>query len=265
MNAQHLIRPLAFRRSRGGTEPVLTLSHVFGNQGQKIWSGIESKQKLCFHSVGCTGATSGPRTMALVAGRLADEKNGKAANDLPVKPTFLFHLEDIIYSFGEEAYYYDQFYFPYRNYLGPIIAIPGNHDGLVKPGDPESTTLASFFKHFCADEFTSQLPAALDVVRTPQVQPEAYFINGKEIPYLVAGNGGHLITRLPHHEDMDTSIQKRLDLQDDDVVLEQFDDRNYGFLRINVNRNNLKIRYVEASSGAERDIVTVDLNSRNIV
>ncbi len=371
MNRDRTIKPLKFRPSRGGTEPILRLSDVFGSQGKQVWAAIENKQEICFHSVGCTGSTRGPSDMALVADRLADEINGKITNILPVKPTFMFHLGDIIYSFGEEAYYYDQFYFPHRNYLGPIVGIPGNHDGLVRPGDPESSTLASFFKRFCADEFVPALPAALDVIRTPQIQPGAYFIfeapfvriiglysnnledpgviaddsigfdqlnfleealgrirserykgaiifahhhpvytsgsvnglslgmrnqidtlrkklgiwphavlsahahnyqrftrkiDGKEIPYVVAGAGGHGLARLRRAGvDLSGGLPWRLELESDDVVLEQYDDHSYGFLRLNVTGDSVKIRYIGAEKGDERDGVTIDVNSRMIV
>ena len=45
-------------------------------------------------------------------------------------PSFFYHLGDVVYNFGEAAYYYDQFYEPYRNYPAPILGIPGNHDGV---------------------------------------------------------------------------------------------------------------------------------------
>ena len=333
---------------------------------KELCAEIVNDEELCFHSVGCTGNTHGPQNIALVADRLADEINGKLADALSVKPRFLFHLGDVIYNFGEDAYYYDQFYFPYRNYLGPIIAIPGNHDGLVRPNDPDAVTLASFFKHFCADEFIPALPAALDVIRTPQIQPGAFFtfeapfvriiglysnnlddpgviaddnigyvqlkfleeslrrikresykgavvfahhhpiytnraqgrslgmrdqidnlckkvdvwphivlsahahnyqrftrtVAGKQIPYVIAGVGGHSLARIgPVRGELIKELPKRLELESDDVVLEQCDDQNFGFLRINVDRDKIQVRFIEAANGDERDRVTIDLNS----
>ena len=68
-------------------------------------------------------------------------------------PAFFFHLGDVIYEFGEDQYYYDQFYEPFRAYDRPIFAIPGNHDGVVY-GDsttaPAVPTLQAFLRNFCA-------------------------------------------------------------------------------------------------------------------
>jgi len=44
------------------------------------------------------------------------------------RPSFFFHLGDVVYNFGESRYYYDQFHEPNRAYPAPIMANPGNHD-----------------------------------------------------------------------------------------------------------------------------------------
>ena len=79
----------------------------------------------------------------------------------------------MVYSFGEAKYYYDQFYDPYREYAGPILAIPGNHDGVVYSGDPEST-LDAFLRNFCSATPVST-PEAGGLVRTAIVSPGVYF------------------------------------------------------------------------------------------
>ena len=48
-------------------------------------------------------------------------------------------------------------------------------------------------------------------------------------------------------------------------MLEQYDDHSYGFLRLNVTGDSVKIRYIGAEKGDERDGVTIDVNSRMIV
>jgi hypothetical protein len=89
------------------------------------------------------------------------------------RPLFLFHLGDVIYSFGEAEYYYDQFYEPYRDYPAPILALAGNHDGMVAPGT-NATTLAAFLDNFCATEF-EVAPEAGGLSRTAQIQPGVFF------------------------------------------------------------------------------------------
>ena len=88
-------------------------------------------------------------------------------------PSFFFHLGDVIYNFGEAQYYYDQFYEPYRAYPAPIIAIAGNHDGMVAPG-VKAATLAAFLDNFCASEFEIR-PEAGGLSRTAQIQPGVFF------------------------------------------------------------------------------------------
>ncbi len=73
----------------------------------------------------------------------------------------------------EGQYYYDQLYEPYRDYPAPIVAIAGNHDGMVAPGS-NATTLAAFLENFCATEF-EVAPEAGGLSRTAQIQPGVFF------------------------------------------------------------------------------------------
>ena len=94
-------------------------------------------------------------------------------NDPAQLPSFLFHLGDVIYNFGEAAYYYDQFYDPYREYPAPIVALAGNHDGMVSPFS-STPTLDAFLRNFCAPDFVVT-PEAGGLDRTAQIQPGVYF------------------------------------------------------------------------------------------
>jgi Calcineurin-like phosphoesterase len=78
--------------------------------------------------------------------------------DLAQRPAFFFHLGDVIYHFGELQYYFDQLYVPWRHYRAPILAIAGNHDGMVVPGSNRAT-LDGFLTNFCAEAFGPPLPA----------------------------------------------------------------------------------------------------------
>jgi Calcineurin-like phosphoesterase len=101
-----------------------------------------------------------------------DEKDPTAV------PRFFYHLGDVVYSFGEHEFYYDQFYNAFRNYPAPVFAIPGNHDGLVAPVDnqfgPPSSTLSAFKANFCAEQFQHRSDA-VSLVRTTMLQPGPYF------------------------------------------------------------------------------------------
>jgi hypothetical protein len=123
-----------------------------------------------FHAVGDTGSTRGPESQNLVADKLVNDFTDDEAKE---KPSFLLHLGDVVYSFGEAEYYYDQFYEPYRDYPAPIVALAGNHDGMVAPG-AKATTLAAFLDNFCASEFEVTAEAG-GLSRTAQIQPGVFF------------------------------------------------------------------------------------------
>jgi hypothetical protein len=83
-------------------------------------------------------------------------------------------LGDVVYFFGQERYYYDQFYDPYRDYAGPIFGIPGNHDGVLFQGEPVPYSLQPFYENFCSKQ-PSNDPAAKGFARTTMTQPGVYF------------------------------------------------------------------------------------------
>ncbi len=154
----------------GATEPILTLEQVYGSAGTAKVEAIQQAGQIVFHSVGDTGSVVGPATQSLVADKMVTDFSEANAADVP---SFLYHLGDVVYYFGEATYYYDQFYEPYRNYPAPIIAIPGNHDGVVYASDP-SPTLSAFLRNFCAPSPASS-PDAGGLVRTTMIQPGVYF------------------------------------------------------------------------------------------
>jgi hypothetical protein len=80
--------------------------------------------------------------------------------------------------------------------------------------------------------------------------------NGEDydVPFIVCGDGGH---------DVNALVQaKRL-------LLEHYDDRNFGYLRIRVDQPQLRIGFQRAGAGSPAqstvDGVTVDLNSHTLV
>ncbi len=154
----------------GAAEPILTLEQVYGTSGAAKVQAIQQAGQIVFHSVGDTGSVTGPTTQSLVADKMVSDFTENSPADVP---SFLYHLGDVVYYFGEATYYYDQFYEPYRNYPAPIVAIPGNHDGVVYPQDPEPT-LDAFLRNFCAAGF-GQSPNSGGLLRTTMIQPGVYF------------------------------------------------------------------------------------------
>jgi hypothetical protein len=176
LNREHKLAPTPFPAPRDLPEPRLTLATILGDSEASVQRRIESAGKLVFHSAGDTGSTRGPETQ----NRVADKMVNDFTDDATDQPSFFFHLGDVVYSFGEAAYYYDQFYEPYRDYPAPVVAIAGNHDGMVAPG-VATPTLAAFLANFCADKI-EVTPEAGGLSRTAQIQPGVFFTF--EAPYL---------------------------------------------------------------------------------
>ena len=95
---------------------------------------------------------------------------------------------------------------------------------------------------------------------------------GTQVPYLVCGNGGHNVVPLatPGSPPLRTpQIIQAAKGTADQVVLENYDDKNYGYLRVVVTSSQLRIEYHPASDGGTTktpdDFVTVDLASRQLV
>jgi hypothetical protein len=164
--------PLPFPSS-AETEPVLTLAEVLGGSGDSVVKAVQAAGRIVFHSAGDTGATRGPTTENRVVDKMladfADEEAGAV-------PQFFYNLGDIVYSFGEHKYYYDQFYEAYRDYPGPILAIPGNHDGIVlpPPAGANIRSLDAFLSNFCTEDF-AHATDAMGLSRTTMIQPGVYF------------------------------------------------------------------------------------------
>ena len=154
----------------GAAEPILTLAQTYGSAGDAKVAAIQQANQIVFHSVGDTGSVSGPDTQSLVADKMVTDFDEAGSADIP---SFFFHLGDVVYYFGEATYYYDQFYEPFRNYPAPIVAIPGNHDGVVYPKDP-APTLDAFLRNFCAAT-PAPSPDSGTLVRTTMIAPGVYF------------------------------------------------------------------------------------------
>jgi hypothetical protein len=170
-NEKGQLKPRPFPQS-ADTEPVATLAASLGSQGAAIEASIKKAGQIVFHALGDTGNTKGPRDEGAVADKMVSDFTDSDPRSVP---SFCYHLGDVVYSFGESQYYYDQFYDPYRDYPAPIFAVPGNHDGMVAPNS-STPTLDAFLKNFCtAGQPPHRTPEAGGLARTAQVQPSVYF------------------------------------------------------------------------------------------
>jgi hypothetical protein len=94
--------------------------------------------------------------------------------------------------------------------------------------------------------------------------------NGQQIPYLVCGNGGHGLQKLSKSGTLRApQVLQSASAKADQVVLENYDDTDFGYLRVVVTDSQLRIEYHPASDGAQAktpdDAVTVDLVQRILV
>jgi uncharacterized protein YukJ len=127
-----------------------------------------SGKSLAFDVIGDSGATT-EKTL--------DEFEVKATqlitrDAIASPPAFLFHVGDVVYFYGEENYYYSQFYEPLKAYPAPIFAIPGNHDGITY--NDSMVSLDSFQKAFCAEKPRRWVGAG-GILRSTMTQPGVYF------------------------------------------------------------------------------------------
>ena len=173
LNAENKLFPMPFPAPRGdGPEPTLDLLAVFGGNATAI-SNIQGFGQIVFHALGDCGSVKGPATEDQVTDKMVADFNEVDAKEVP---QFALMLGDVIYNFGEAQYSYDQFYDPYRNYPAPILAVAGNHDGMVSPL-ANAVTLAAFLRNFCADPVQGfqVTPEAGGLSRTAQIQPGVFF------------------------------------------------------------------------------------------
>jgi hypothetical protein len=202
LNREHKLHPLPFPAPRGGTEPRLDLARVLGGDdlAQLAAARVRQNGQIVFHAGGDCGNTTSPKHQNEVVDKLLGDFHEHSRRELPA---FALLLGDIVYSFGEAKFYYDQFYEPYRDYAAPILAVAGNHDGMVSP-EAHAKSLDAYLRNFCADHYVVT-PDALTLSRTAQVQPGVFFTfeapylrilafysNALEDPGVIADDGEHV-------------------------------------------------------------------------
>jgi hypothetical protein len=193
---------VGFEPSRLPANEVYPLASALGTLAGPVLDAIKKAGRIVFHSVGDSGASDVRkyRSELRVSDQVTDDCHSSETAD---RPAFLYHLGDIVYSFGEAKYYFDQFYDPFRNYPGPIFSLVGNHDSFVIPGTAQTDApLTTFMRNFCS-EHPVITPEAASLHRTAMTQPGVYFTldapfvriiglfsNALENPGLISSDGG---------------------------------------------------------------------------
>jgi uncharacterized protein YukJ len=153
--------------------PVMSLDEVIGATDV---AAITASGQIVFHSVGDTGKGEHSAQTDVATAMAADFDRPNPAD----RPAFYFHLGDVIYGHDKDVLYREQFYTPFSQYPGRIIAIPGNHDGETFPKtDPVSCK--AFQENFCADAATIPVIAG-SAMRETMTQPAVYFL--LEAPFI---------------------------------------------------------------------------------
>lgn len=165
----------------------MDLSEVIGPSGMQQ---IASEELMVLHCIGDSGGVKRPESQALVAKGMEQSVQSDKS-----KPTFCYHVGDVVYYNGEVVDYWDQFYEPYEHYPLPIVAIPGNHDGELLTR--QSTTLTGFHENFIAKPGT-YTHESRDSGRMAMSQP--YFYWTLLTPYATFVG---LYTNVPEHGRID--------------------------------------------------------------
>jgi Calcineurin-like phosphoesterase len=165
---------VSFPTSRVAPDALYSFQEALGPHGDDQITQIQKAGKIIFHAVGDTGASNEGKfgSELRVADQLASDCH---VSDTTNRPSFMYHLGDVVYDFGESKYYYDQFYDPFRNYPVPIFGIPGNHDSFIVPKTAAADDpLTIWARNFCATKPTIT-PEAASLHRTAMTQPGVYF------------------------------------------------------------------------------------------
>lgn len=129
-------------------------------------------EKLIFHMVGDTGGLDAIGFQQGVVDQMAAQHQNSLTNE---QPSFLYHLGDLVYHYGEASQYDGQFLAPFEQYPAPIYAIAGNHDSDVNPESEEHyDSLEAFYTTFC-NTCPKTIYFGKDAQRKSQVQPHVYW------------------------------------------------------------------------------------------
>lgn len=152
--------------------PIMQLSEVIGNAGT---AAIQAEGSIHLHAVGDTWNAHDAMQLAVADAMTADYNVAAPQKS----PAFFLHLGDVNYYNNTDTGYHEQFFVPYKNYPGKIIAIPGNHDGELFKYDGtttgQSVTLQAFWRNFCQPR-AGVPPAAGSIYREMASQPGAYWL-----------------------------------------------------------------------------------------
>ena len=93
--------------------------------------------------------------------------------------------------------------------------------------------------------------------------------SGYDVPFIICGSGGHAVNTIVNGRTPRPPFRSRVDHMEPGLILEKYNDLNYGYLRITVDSQNLRIAFHNAQSESlhqsEFDAVTVALGSHSMI
>ena len=107
------------------------------------------------------------------------------ATDVSNGAAFWYHLGDVVYYFGQDQYYFEQFLTtPIATSNAPIFAIPGNHDGArclrMKPRE----SLDAFVANCLQRSATHTIPIASGAASAPPLRTSLASISPLNAPFV---------------------------------------------------------------------------------
>jgi hypothetical protein len=178
------------------TPPIMDLAHVIGSRAA---DEIQQSGQFVFHAVGDTGNPKHSDLGDVVPVMARDFYRSNPAD----RPAIFLHLGDVCYNLYDDAagvvipapkaaMYQTQFYTPYADYPGKIIAIPGNHDS--NP-EEDGKSIDTFQANFCVplpDNAADLDKVIQSTTRTPMYQPGVYYRFDAPYTQIIAlfSNGG---------------------------------------------------------------------------
>ncbi len=235
LNKSHGLNAMPFPPPRDLPEPTLTLEQVLGGDAQTI-KNINDHGQIVFHSGGDCGSTRGPKTESEVADKMVSDFNESDLKEIPQFHLLLGEHHHPIYTHGRHCWSIEM-----GAQIDEICSSTGVWPHAVLAGHAHNY-----------QRFTRTRP------------------DGSQIPYLVCGNTGHNVQKLARGAPLRSpQVIQKASKDKDQVSLENYDDANYGYLRLTADPKRLRIEYHPASDGPSQktpdDFVTVDLKSRQLI
>lgn len=156
-----------------------------------------------------------------------------------------------------------------ENYTGALIL--AHHHPAYTAGSKHGWSIELTHQVDAICEHTGIWPHAVLSGHAHNFQRFTRYRGDAEIPYVIAGSGGHGIAHLSRRGTLPPRAPAIIQPRGnglDQVVLENYDDQDYGYLRVVATADQLRIEYHPATDGwgakTPDDMVTVDLATRKL-